>query len=185
MHEEFNESSFVDGDIALVKLNKEVNLNRYVRTVCVPEKDEGDLATPRKTGFVAGWGVTRALIYGEDLYPSDLSDVLRHANFTIQSDRLCLNKSRNAYNSTMTFCAGDGKGIADSCLGDSGGAFVRRIRRSRHPQWVVVGIVSWGYGCAQKDEYGYYTRVYPFVRWINRTMVAHCEYSIFFMCSLC
>ena len=70
----------------------------------------------------------------------------------------------------MTFRAGDGKGGSDTCQGDSGGAFVREIRRRRKLQWVVAGTVSWGEGCAQKDKYGYYTRVYPFIDWIKKTM---------------
>ena len=74
----------------------------------------------------------------------------------------------------MTFCAGDGNGTRDSCKGDSGGAFVRHLRRGRvHRQWVAVGLVSWGYGCAQPGQYGY-TRVYPFIRWIN-----YCKYIFY------
>ena len=83
------------------------------------------------------------------------------------------------YNSTMTFCAGDGKGGSGACKGDSGGAFVRQIRRgTSFKRWVVIGVVSWGKGCAQKDQYGYYTRVYPFVGWIKKT-INDGKYGIF------
>ena len=71
----------------------------------------------------------------------------------------------------MTFCAGDGNGKRDPCKGDSGGAFVRHVRRGAHRQWIAVGLVSWGSGCAQPGQYGYYTRVYPFIGWIN-----NCKY---------
>lgn len=156
-----------DGDIALVKLSQEVEISKFVRTVCLPEKDEGDLAIPNKRGTVAGWGVTRPLKLGERVSLNDASKVLRHATFTIQSDQFCINKSGIQFNSTTAFCAGDGKGDSDSCLGDSGGAFIREIRNSK---WVVIGVVSWGKGCAQKDQYGYYTRVHPFLDWIKETM---------------
>ena len=74
----------------------------------------------------------------------------------------------------MAFCAGDGNGTRDSCKGDSGGAFVRHLRRGPvHRQWVAVGLVSWGYGCAQPGQYGY-SRVYPFIRWIN-----YCKYIFY------
>ena len=170
IHQEFKSSFFVNGDVALIKLSRKVQLNRFVRTVCLPEKDEGDLAIPKTSGIVAGWGVTRALRYGEAAHPNETANVLRHAVFTIQSDQPCLNKSILPYNSTMTFCAGNGKEGSDICHGDSGGAFVREIRRGPVLQWVAVGIVGWGEGCAQKDKYGYYTRMYPFIDWIKKTM---------------
>ncbi|KAL9989297.1 hypothetical protein ACROYT_G003831 [Oculina patagonica] len=162
---------FFDGDIALVKLSQKVTLTtEFVRAVCLPKKDEGELAIPKTKGTVAGWGVTRALERHERLSLSDISKVLRHATFTIQSDQLCFNKSGIPFNSTTAFCAGDGKGGkegSDACVGDSGGAFVREGSDSK---WVAVGVVSWGNGCAQKNQYGYYTRVYPFLDWIEKTM---------------
>ena len=158
---------YYDGDIALVKLSQGVELGEFVRTVCLPEKRDGDLAIPNKRGTVAGWGVTRPLRLGERGSLDDVSKVLRHATFTIRSDQLCLNRSGIQFNSTTAFCAGDGINERDTCHGDSGGAFVREISNSK---WVVVGVVSWGNGCAQKDQYGYYARVYPFLDWIKETM---------------
>ena len=140
---------FFDGDLALVKLSQEVKLGGFVRTVCLPEKSERDLAIPNKRGTVAGWGVTRPLKRGERVSLDEVSKVLRHATFTMKSDQLCINKSGIQFNSTTAFCAGDGKGNSDSCQGDSGGAFVRKARNSK---WVVIGIVSWGNGCAQKGS---------------------------------
>lgn len=37
-------------------------------------------------------------------------------------------------------------------------------------RWLVIGIVSWAEGCAQRDKYVYYTREYSFLDWINRTI---------------
>lgn len=154
-----------------MKLSQKVILStEFVRAVCLPKKDEGDLATPKTKGTVAGWGVTRALDRYERPRLNEISKVLRHATFTIQSDQLCLTKSVILFNSTTAFCAGDGKGGkegSDACSGDSGGAFVREGSDSK---WVAVGVVSWGNGCAQKDQYGYYIRVYPFLDWIEKTM---------------
>ena len=171
MHPRFQQKGalFFDGDLALVKLSQEVELGEFVRTVCLPEKSEGDLAVPNKIGTVAGWGVKRPLKRGERGSLHDVSKVLRHATFTIKSDQLCKNKSGIQFNSTTAFCAGDEKGNSDSCQGDSGGAFVRKIRNST---WVVTGVVSWGNGCAQKDQYGYYTRIHPFLDWVRETMEA-------------
>ena len=70
----------------------------------------------------------------------------------------------------MTFCAGDGKGGNDTCRGHGGGAFVREVKRGDDFRWVATGLVSWGEGCAQKDHYEYYTRVFSFIDWIKKTM---------------
>jgi len=48
--------------------------------------------------------------------------------------------------------------------------FVFKIRIGSKLQWFAAGIASWGEGCAQKDQYGYFTRVYPFIDWIKKTM---------------
>jgi secreted trypsin-like serine protease len=48
--------------------------------------------------------------------------------------------------------------------GDSGGPLVRA---SPAGLVEVVGIVSWGQGCAEPNFFGVYTRVFTFVDWIK------------------
>ena len=156
-----------ESDIALVKLKQPVELGDFVRTVCLPKSEEGDLAIPTKYGFASGWGSTKPS-EGERNY--DHSKVLKYSAFEIQQDRLCLTATKKIVKLKVTFCAGDGKGGNDTCFGDSGGAFVREVKRGDGHRWVATGLISWGEGCAQKNHYGYYTRVYPFIDWINNTV---------------
>ena len=170
LHPNFNLRLF-ENDIALIKLIQPVELGKFVRTVCLPKKEEGDLAIPGKYGYVAGWGGTKPLKTGQTLSIADrFSRVLKHSAFTIQSDRLCSNRTRFPVNSTTTFCAGDGKGRNDPCQGDSGGAFVCEKRRDDGYRWVATGLLSWGEGCAQRNKFAYYTRLYPFTDWIKNAM---------------
>lgn len=176
VHQDYVDRKFVN-DIALIKLKDKVELSPFVRTLCLPDKDEGDLAIPMKYGFATGWGVTQALKHGERPEPENrYSTRLQYSAFEIQSDELCANRSSLiGLNSTVAFCAGDGKGGNDTCHGDSGGAFVREGKRGEDYRWVATGLVSWGLGCAQKNQYGYYTRVYPFTDWIKNTIKENSE----------
>ncbi|KAF0310148.1 Mite allergen Der f 3 [Amphibalanus amphitrite] len=69
-------------------------------------------------------------------------------------------------------CAGAedlGGGGRDTCQGDSGGPLSVRTwyRPSRHS---LIGITSFGIGCARPNRPGVYTRVYSFSDWLIDNM---------------
>ncbi|XP_008336629.1 trypsin-2-like, partial [Cynoglossus semilaevis] len=75
---------------------------------------------------------------------------LQCLDLPILSDSDC----RNSYPGMITnamFCAGYLEGGKDSCQGDSGGPVVCNGE--------LQGVVSWGYGCAEKDHPGVYAKV--------------------------
>lgn len=60
-------------------------------------------------------------------------------------------------------CAGRlGVGGQDACQGDSGGPLVINN--------VLIGVTSWGRGCAQANYPGVWARVPMFRNWINSNM---------------
>lgn len=70
-------------------------------------------------------------------------------------------------------CAGYEEGGKDSCQGDSGGPlFVMPDGTSEGA--VLVGIVSWGFGCADAGVPGVYTRVSSFNPWIRSYVSPAC-----------
>jgi trypsin len=97
------------------------------------------------TVLVTGWGRTT-----DGGLPSA---TLLKITVPIASHAAC----ETVYGTKLTprmLCAGFKAGGKDSCQGDSGGPATRGANNM-----TLMGIVSWGYGCAQPDTYGVYTRV--------------------------
>ncbi|MEV0682025.1 serine protease [Actinosynnema sp. NPDC050436] len=96
----------------------------------------GDRAT------VLGWGRT-----AEGAPPSR---VLRQVDLPVLADAECA-KAVNGYRAESMLCAGYPEGGKDACEGDSGGPLV--------VDGLLVGVVSYGHGCARAGAPGVYTRV--------------------------
>ena len=65
-------------------------------------------------------------------------------------------------------CAGYPDGGIDACGGDSGGPLVC----PSNDKWYLVGIVSWGVGCARRDKYGVYADVLALKPWVQETIAS-------------
>ncbi|XHM91238.1 trypsin-like serine protease [Peterkaempfera sp. SMS 1(5)a] len=66
------------------------------------------------------------------------------------------------FDASAMLCAGERSGGRDACQGDSGGPLVVRGR--------LVGLVSWGTGCAQPGHPGVYTRLAAFADLVRRQL---------------
>lgn len=143
-----------DNDIALLRLRKPIVYSTYVVPVCLPLRDmaERELWAVSKH-MVSGWGKR-----SED---GPTSRVLRLLHVPRIRTQECVESSNVTLTSNM-FCAGYIEGKQDSCKGDSGGPLVTRYRNTTF----LLGIVSWGRGCARPGSYGIYTRVSNYLQWI-------------------
>ena len=105
-------------------------------------------------GHIAGWGITK-----ENGFQSQQL----HEAVLPTYDRDGCNQRYNNLVTEKQFCAGYENGGVDACKGDSGGPFV--VVDGNRPK--IAGIVSWGRGCARRDTPSVYTKVAPYVGWIN------------------
>jgi len=156
IHDQYNEKTQAN-DLALVKLKfppaGEV----------IPLANPGLQLRPCEQLEVTGWGRT-----SEDP-KATISNTLLKANLPYIEAAVC--NAPNAYNGAIRpgmMCAGYDEGGVDACQGDSGGPLV--YRGPDGP--VLVGVVSWGEGCARKLKYGVYTRLTTYRDWIANVITS-------------
>ncbi|KAJ3598560.1 hypothetical protein NHX12_002069 [Muraenolepis orangiensis] len=148
-------------DIAVLALSQPITFTEYIQPVCLPAY--GQRLIDGQMGTVTGWG--NIGYYGHQ------ADVLQEANVPIISDTTC--NAPDYFDNQITtsmFCAGFEKGGTDSCQGDSGGPFVAPDCLSRTSRYRLLGVVSWGTGCAMAKKPGVYTRVSRFLPWISTAL---------------
>jgi len=155
-HASFSSTS-LKNDIAIVKLSQKVNFNNRIKPICLPATGfRGTDLTRFGTAEIIGWGSTAQ--------GQGTTTALREAAVPLTSTSSC----NAAYNSVQRITIGDdqvcgGNGDVDTCTGDSGGPLMIR----QNGRWFVIGITSFGVGCANEDFPGVYTRVDNFMNWIN------------------
>jgi len=162
-HPNYN-SNTVDNDFAVLILCNKVQFRKEVSTVCLPNNAGQGTSYEGVTATVSGWGT---LSQG-----GSSPNVLMEVDVQTMSNSACTSTS-TAYSasditSSMLCASNPGK---DSCQGDSGGPLVTQQGETRGPSFFQIGVVSWGYGCAQSNAPGVYARVTNQLGWINSQIV--------------
>ncbi|XP_039431994.2 trypsin-like isoform X2 [Culex pipiens pallens] len=146
----------INNDVALIRLAEPVPLGPDVIPVCLPtgtDSYQGQKAT------VTGWGTTES---------GELSDTLQQLTVPILSNQECKRAGYFRFQITnRMLCAGFLEGGKDSCQGDSGGPL--QLRNPTTGRYDIIGVVSWGKACAQRNYPGVYARVTKFVAWVRST----------------
>lgn len=141
-------------DIALLRLKNTVQVSRRLGPVCLPSQTKNRYVG--RTAKATGWGATS--------HNGPTANLLREVDVPVLSHREC--KFRTNYAPSRIFfrmlCAGEvGK---DSCQGDSGGPLVYQDRKGNYD---MIGVVSFGFGCAFEGYPGVYVRVNQYLNWIR------------------
>ncbi|XP_032564982.1 chymotrypsin-C isoform X1 [Chiroxiphia lanceolata] len=183
VHEKWN-SFLIINDIALIKLEEEVQESDTIRAACLPDADK--ILPNDYPCYVTGWGRIRSKqgvprgslgrgcrhrvceVRGLHVITAygPLADVLQQALLPVVDYETC--SQRNWWGSnvrTTMVCAG-GDGIVSGCSGDSGGP----LNCQREDGiWEVEGIVSFGSGlsCNLIRKPTVFTRVSAYIDWVN------------------
>ncbi|XP_067134707.1 trypsin-3-like isoform X1 [Centruroides vittatus] len=162
IHPKYVNAEISSNDIALLKLQKNIVCNNSTKFIRL---NTHRIDLNGKMAEVAGWG---ELMQDSNKYPH----MLRVASLPIIPNPKCEESYRsNGLYVTIhdsQLCAGYKEGGKDSCQGDSGGPLY--IEEDRIGA-ILVGIVSYGYGCAIANFPGVYTRVSSYISWIDNTVL--------------
>jgi secreted trypsin-like serine protease len=115
--------------------------------------------SPAIVATASGWGDTNPAPGHTPSYPTSL----RAVQLPLVPESLC-EEQYTSIEQPITgamICAGGGKSHVDTCYGDSGGPLVvDRDTPARPPEdYVLIGLVDFGNGCAQSGYAGVYTRI--------------------------
>jgi len=152
------DSSSMENDFALIQLDK----NSSYKPISLNEKELSVMGVDASSmiATTAGWGALREGSYS-------LPNSLQKVDIPLVSQTTCNEKT--AYNGDIKdsmLCAGYKQGGKDSCQGDSGGPLVMR---DQNGEAILIGVVSWGEGCARSNKYGVYAKVSSAISWVKST----------------
>jgi len=151
MHENFDMDT-IDYDVCILTLAGTIEMNEYAAPIPLCTENEWSEGTKFT---VTGWGLKSE----EDF---DISPILQKVEVPYVPQDVCAQDYSDQGITDRMICAGE-KG-KDSCQGDSGGPMIHVKSESERD---LVGIVSWGIGCAEEGYPGVYTRVSSVAEWIN------------------
>ncbi|XP_031205551.1 complement factor D isoform X1 [Mastomys coucha] len=142
----------VEDDLLLLRLSQNVSFGPHVRPL--PLQHEDKEVESRTVCDVAGWGVVT--------HAGRRPDVLQQLTVSIMDRKTC--NERKHHDGAVTknmMCAESDR--RDTCRGDSGSPLVCGD--------AVEGVVTWGSRvCGNRRKPGVFTRVAPYLTWINNTL---------------
>ena len=150
-------------DIALVRIDKGIpEWTDLIQPACIQWIEPVALAANEPV-YVIGMGVTNE--------GGETSGQLLGVSLSVLSTAYCNGQFGANYIKSGMICAGYPPGGRDACQADSGGPLLHNGNGSSD---YLVGLVSFGVGCARENYGGGYTSVKSYRQWIAST-IQHVE----------
>ena len=164
----------LDDDIAIMILSEPVReppVGVAVRTIDLPTIGAREAYFQTNAALlVNGWGITET---------GSIAKTLMSVRVPYSDQEFCRETYAELGQSIQAgaFCAGFRTGGFDSCQGDSGGpvTFVPTVSSASGSlgRPILVGVVSWGEGCAYPDYPGVYTSIKYHLKWLEEIALKH------------
>ncbi|KYQ50711.1 Proclotting enzyme, partial [Trachymyrmex zeteki] len=165
VHPEYNSKTYTN-DVAVLKTANEVSFTRLLHPICLPVDDfirnkDLEMTYP----LIAGWGST--------YFHGPISSQLLQTQVPVRTQEQCKKAFQNFPTTVIdnrVLCAGYSRGGKDACQGDSGGPMMSSDSRNQDT-FYIVGVVSYGFKCAEPGFPGVYTKVTAFLDFITSQLV--------------
>lgn len=156
------DSKTMDNDIAIIYLHRYPS-NYNVNNIFLPDAElSKSIYNKYKYAFIIGYGVNKeggnqpiklqgSLIRIMDKSQTDIPSNWITENMIIAGDYNDINNPNDN---------------EDTCQGDSGGPLFGRYGKNR--EMILMGLTSWGVGCALDKYPGVYTKVGNYTNWIYK-----------------
>lgn len=142
-----------DLDVALVKLDRDVTERTPIKV-----NNNPNVPTGVQTDAI-GWGRL-----GEG---GATTSILQEVTLPIVDQQKCVSLYGDGkFKKDKMLCAGVDGGGKDACQGDSGGPLIIDWNDKDPGTQYLVGVTSWGVGCARAGKYGVWINVASVLPWI-------------------
>ncbi|XP_035739812.1 venom protease-like [Vespa mandarinia] len=162
LHPKYNPTSYTN-DIAIIKLAEDVPFSQNIHPICLPIIEPLIHSNFDNTfPFIAGWGA----VY----FNGPSSSRLLELQIPVVNQERCKNSFKSFTNAVIDdriICAGFARGGKDACQGDSGGPLMTPHNNS----YYLIGVVSYGYRCAEPGYPGVYSKVSSFLNFIIENLI--------------
>ncbi|KAL7015349.1 hypothetical protein ACKWTF_016409 [Chironomus riparius] len=158
VHDDWNPSiDQYDADIAIIELEADVILNRFIQPICIPEA--GSIPATKNQGFVVGFGKSEF---------ADIQDVARLVHTPIHDNRKC-HSSHDAFQLLLShrgFCGGyaNGTGV---CTGDSGSGLIVVHNGVFYLRGIVSASLNGPLNGCNLNAFTVFTDLLEFTGWIK------------------
>lgn len=150
VHKEYNTDT-LNNDIAIIELKTEPT---GVTPIILADTTILDAAIENLSEVTTiGRGLQIPLVGGIEPEPELPDPNLFEVQLSLVNNETCNSVMHDLISDDMV-CAGNLDGGVGSCKGDSGGPLILQLSNKNY----LVGVTSWGFGCAQPGTYGVFNR---------------------------